>query len=73
MRGRKKPWDRCIPPTPHAPTNTRFPVQVAFVGFAVAALVTREGPIACLASHLSNPVGNNIIGSIANLPNVIGK
>lgn len=47
--------------------------MVAFVGFAVAALVTREGPIAALSSHLSNPFENNIIGSVANLPNVIGK
>ena len=41
--------------------------MVAFVGFAVAALVTREGPIAALSSHLSNPFENNIIGSVANL------
>lgn len=47
--------------------------MVAFVGFAVAALVTRQGPIEALSSHLANPVSNNIFGSIANLPNVIGK
>ncbi|KAI8101533.1 Photosystem I chlorophyll a/b-binding protein 5 [Picochlorum sp. SENEW3] len=47
--------------------------MVAFVGFAVAALVTRQGPIEALTSHLASPFENNIIGSIANLPNVIGK
>lgn len=47
--------------------------MVAFVGFAVAALVTRQGPIEALSTHLSNPFENNIIGSVANLPNVIGK
>lgn len=47
--------------------------MVAFVGFAVAALVTRQGPIEALYSHLSSPFTNNIIGSVANLPNVIGK
>ncbi|KAL4542502.1 hypothetical protein Ndes2526B_g03975 [Nannochloris sp. 'desiccata'] len=45
--------------------------MVAFVGFAVAALVTRQGPIEALSSHLSNPFSNNIIGSIANMPNVV--
>lgn len=47
--------------------------MVAFIGFAVQALVTRQGPIEALTSHLSNPFSNNIIGSIGNLPNVIGK
>ena len=47
--------------------------MVAFVCFAVAALVTRQGPIEALSTHLSNPFENNIIGSVANLPNVIGK
>lgn len=47
--------------------------MVAFIGFAVAALVTRQGPIEALGAHLSNPFENNIIGSVANLPNVIGK
>jgi light-harvesting complex I chlorophyll a/b binding protein 5 len=47
--------------------------MVAFVGFAMAALVARQGPLDALASHLSSPFSNNFIGSIANLPNVIGK
>jgi len=47
--------------------------MVAFVGFAVQALVTREGPIEGLFGHLSNPFSHNIVGNIANLPNVIGK
>lgn len=38
--------------------------QVAFVGFAFAALVTRQGPIEALQSHLSDPFGNNIITNI---------
>lgn len=47
--------------------------MVAFIGFAVQALVTRQGPIEALTSHLSSPFENNLVGSIANLPNVIGK
>jgi light-harvesting complex I chlorophyll a/b binding protein 5 len=47
-------------------------VQVAFVGFAAAALVTRQGPIEALTSHLSDPLNNNIIGSIARLPQTLG-
>lgn len=35
--------------------------QVAFVGFAVQALVTREQPIEGLTKHLANPFGHNII------------
>jgi hypothetical protein len=46
--------------------------QVAFIGFAVQALVTRTGPIENLTAHLANPFGNNIIGSIANLPQTLG-
>ena len=34
--------------------------MVAFVGFAVQALVTRLGPIEGLAAHLGNPAGRNI-------------
>ena len=37
------------------------------------ALVTREGPVEALQSHLSSPFENNFIGSIAALPSVIGK
>lgn len=47
--------------------------MVAFVGFAVQALVTRTGPLEALGAHLSSPFENNIVGSIANLPNVIGN
>lgn len=47
--------------------------MVAFVGFAVQALVTREGPIEGLLSHISNPFGHNITTNLLNLPNVIGK
>ena len=45
--------------------------QIAFVGFAFAALVTRQGPIEALRSHLSDPLGNNIITNIGKLPSVI--
>ena len=47
--------------------------MVAFVGFAVQALVTREGPVEGLVAHLANPFGHNIVSNIANIPNVIGK
>jgi light-harvesting complex I chlorophyll a/b binding protein 5 len=46
--------------------------MVAFVGFAVQAILTREGPIEGLVAHLSNPFGHNIVTNIANIPNVIG-
>ncbi|EIE20191.1 light harvesting complex a protein [Coccomyxa subellipsoidea C-169] len=46
--------------------------MVAFVGFVGAALVCRQGPIEALQSHLSDPFSNNIIGSIARLPETIG-
>jgi hypothetical protein len=42
--------------------------QVAFIGFAVQALVTREQPIEGLVKHLSDPFGHNIISNIGNLP-----
>ena len=42
--------------------------QVAFIGFAVQALVTREQPIEGLTKHLSDPFGHNIITNIGNLP-----
>ena len=45
--------------------------MIAFVGFAVQALVTRAGPLDNLASHMANPTENNIFGSIANIQNVI--
>ena len=43
-------------------------MQVAFIGFAVQALVTREQPIEGLVKHLSDPFGHNIITNIGNLP-----
>ena len=49
-------------------------LQVAFIGFVVQALVTRSnGPIDDLTTHLSNPFGNNIITSVANLPQTISR
>lgn len=47
--------------------------MVAFIGFAVQALVTREGPIEGLVAHLANPFGHNIVTNIANLPAIVGK
>ena len=47
--------------------------QVAFIGFAVQALVTREQPIEGLTNHLSNPFGHNIITNIGNLPVSINR
>merc|ERR1711977_603402 len=32
--------------------------MVAFVGFALQALVTRAGPLADLSNHISDPIGN---------------
>ena len=47
--------------------------MVGFIGFAVAALVTREGPIEALSTHLSNPFENNVIGMVAKLPQTLGQ
>merc|ERR1719240_366826 len=46
--------------------------MVAFVGFAVQALVTRAGPLADLTDHISDPANKNCIGSILNLPKTLG-
>lgn len=46
--------------------------MIAFVGFAVQALVTREGPIEGLFAHISDPLGHNILSNLLNLPNVLG-
>lgn len=49
-------------------------MQVAFIGFAVQALVTRSaGPVEDLTSHLSNPFGNNIITNVARLPETLAQ
>lgn len=47
--------------------------MVAFIGFVMAALVCRKGPIAALTYHLSSPFEHNIGGSIMDLPSVIGQ
>jgi light-harvesting complex I chlorophyll a/b binding protein 5 len=44
--------------------------MVAFFGFAIQALVTRAGPLTDLSNHINNPVENNIIGSIYNMPTI---
>lgn len=45
--------------------------MIAFVGFAVQALVTREGPIEGLFHHISDPLGHNILSNTLNLPSVL--
>lgn len=69
------PASHCLHST-HCPGSSLLTVgcvtQVAFVGFAGAALVARQGPIEALQAHLSDPVNNNIIGSIARLPETLG-
>merc|ERR1712007_80527 len=45
--------------------------MVSFFGFAIQALVTRAGPLADLRSHISNPIENNLICSILNMPNIL--
>lgn len=47
--------------------------MTAFIGFVVQALVTREGPIEGLQSHLADPFGHNIITNIGNLPAYVNK
>merc|ERR1711920_44402 len=41
--------------------------MIAFVGFAVQALVTGKGPIDCLIAHLSDPVNQTILTNIAKV------
>ena len=47
-------------------------VQTAIVGFAVQALVTREGPIEGLQAHIADPFGHNIVTNLQRLPEVQG-
>lgn len=50
-----------------APTFT----QVAFVGFAVQALVTRTQPLEGLSKHISDPFGKNITYYVSHTPEVL--
>eukprot|EP01026_Neomeris_dumetosa_P079204 TRINITY_DN861_c0_g1_i1.p1 TRINITY_DN861_c0_g1~~TRINITY_DN861_c0_g1_i1.p1 ORF type:complete len:273 (-),score=39.70 TRINITY_DN861_c0_g1_i1:191-1009(-) len=45
--------------------------MIAFVGFSVQALVTREGPLEGLFNHIADPFGHNITSNIMNLPSFI--
>mmetsp|Transcript_12353 Transcript_12353/g.34690 ORF Transcript_12353/g.34690 Transcript_12353/m.34690 type:complete len:226 (+) Transcript_12353:117-794(+) len=47
--------------------------MVAFVGFSVQALVTREGPIANLTAHMGNPLGENITTTVLKLPETLSQ
>lgn len=47
--------------------------MISFVAYCVQALVTREGPIEGLFSHMANPFGHNLTTNLLNLPEVIGK
>jgi light-harvesting complex I chlorophyll a/b binding protein 5 len=46
--------------------------MVAFVGIAMQALVTRAGPLSDLGKHISDPMHNNFISSILEMPKVLG-
>lgn len=48
-------------------------VQVAFVGFAVQALVSRTQPIEGLTAHLADPFGKNITYYLTHLPETLAK
>lgn len=45
--------------------------MVAFVGFAVQALVSRTSPLEGLQKHLSDPFGHNITYYLTHLPQVL--
>ena len=42
--------------------------MIAFVGIVVQAIVYREGPVAALKDHISNPFGCNMATNIMNIP-----
>ena len=65
--GAQRAADRPSHPACHAPPQPLPPLP------PTQALVTRQGPIEALQSHLSSPFTNNFVGSIANMPNVIGN
>lgn len=46
--------------------------MVAFVGFAVQALVTRKGPIECFNAHISDPFNENIAANLLKLQDLPG-
>ncbi len=46
-------------------------LQIAFVGFSVQALVTREQPVEGLLAHMSSPFNHNILYNITHLPELI--
>eukprot|EP00240_Pyramimonas_obovata_P013427 CAMPEP_0118928170 /NCGR_PEP_ID=MMETSP1169-20130426/5475_1 /TAXON_ID=36882 /ORGANISM="Pyramimonas obovata, Strain CCMP722" /LENGTH=237 /DNA_ID=CAMNT_0006870087 /DNA_START=1254 /DNA_END=1967 /DNA_ORIENTATION=+ len=50
--------------------NARL-AMLAFSGFLVQALVTREGPVENLMAHMADPFGVNITTTIGNIPNVL--
>jgi light-harvesting complex I chlorophyll a/b binding protein 5 len=45
--------------------------QVAFVGFAVQALVTRQGPIEGLTAHIGSGGAKNITYYLTHLPETL--
>lgn len=47
--------------------------MISLVGYAVQALVTREGPLEGLNNHIASPFTHNITANLLNLPEVIGK
>ena len=57
--------------SPAPPHPTPLLPQVAFVGFAVQALVTRTGPIEGLTKHLADPFGKNITYFVTHSPEVL--
>eukprot|EP00983_Pelagomonas_calceolata_P079040 1154504-Pelagomonas_calceolata.AAC.2 len=49
----------------------RNDAQVAFIGFAMQALVSRTQPIEGLQKHLADPFGKNITYFLTHTPEVI--